>query len=181
MSRNRGRLSALASVAGGVSAVLVSYQLGDPRARFIGCLLGAVVTFAVAPVGVLVALGIVLLGGGRLHWLRLGVGPRVAGFGLGRAVVVLRLVPIAAGFEVRQLADAEARPGRRCRVLAQVAGPLAAAVVPVLVVPAQYRPVVGVCCGLALLSWLLSPRSANGHSALRELGGLVSPSAWSEN
>ncbi|MFE2432929.1 hypothetical protein ACFXJ5_40300 [Streptomyces sp. NPDC059373] len=97
----------------------------------------------------------------------------MAAFGLGRAVVVLRLVPIAAGFEVWQLADTEARPGRRCRVLAQVAGPLAAAVVPVLVVPAQYRPVVGVCCGLALLSWLLSPRSANGRSALGQLRDLA--------
>jgi hypothetical protein len=165
MSGNSGKLSALVSAAGGAAVVLVAFQQEDPRVRLLSIVTGAVAMFAVAPVGVLVSLGIVLLGGGRLGWLQVGVGPRVYALALGQAYVGLRLLPFAAGFRTRQPVDGGAGPGRRYRAVADIAGPSSVAAALAVLAPGQYRSVVAVGCGLALLSWLLSPRSANGNGA----------------
>jgi hypothetical protein len=143
---------------GAIGIVVAADRQPGVAARAVGALAGLATAFAVAPAGVLVGLGLVLAGGGRLGRLRVGTGRRGWGFRVGRAVVEVRGLPLAAGFRLRRRSG-----GRRLLPVGALLGPAAAAVLPALVVPASCRLPVAIGGGLGLALWLLDVPGDSGR------------------
>ncbi|WUH95303.1 hypothetical protein OG900_37530 [Streptomyces sp. NBC_00433] len=158
MSGHKGRLAGVFSAAGGVAVVLVAFQQDGSGAVLLGILGGLAVMVAVQPVGALVGLAVVVAGGGRVGRVVVGSGPRVGAVVVGRAVVDVRWVPVVVGFRLRRASAG--RVGLGFRRFAAVSGPVVAAMVLVLVVPAPYGWAVGVGGGFALLALLFTPGAA---------------------
>jgi hypothetical protein len=161
--RRARRWSANVVVAvGAIGVVAAADRQPGAVARGIGTLAGLVAVLAVPPAGVLVALGLILAGGGRLGRLRVGAGRRGWRFRVGRAVVEIRGLPLSAGFRLRRM------PGRRWLLpVGAILGPAVVAVLPALLVPAPYRWPAAIGGGLGLTLWLLSVPGDNERAPRR--------------
>ncbi|MFC1420213.1 hypothetical protein [Streptacidiphilus cavernicola] len=173
---NRGRLSALASAVSGVGVVLVAVREADPETRLALILVGFVASFAVGPVASLLAAVFSVLGGGRLAWLGLGVGPWCGVFLVGRTLLELRLVPVWVGFRVSAGRVGPRAPGAAIRVSALLLGLLLSGQL-LWLLPVRFQLVAVVGWSLSGLSWLLSPGQESRRSVLRQLRDLTFPSA----
>ena len=178
VSGARGNLSAMVSAGASGAVVVMAFQHAYAGERVVGCVVGMAAVVGAAPVGALLALGIIVLAGGRLRWLQVGVGPRLGGFRLGSGTVELRLVPVVAAFGLRVPPADGARPVlRRFSRTVIACGPALAAALLYVWVPGLYRTAIVVGGGLAWVAWLLILPDITAGQAVREAGAATSSCA----